>query len=487
MISNFWITLLKLKPSNLKSAKLRLSSLKSAKLKLPSLKSSSLKPPSLKPLSGDLLFACFLSVILIGCGSDAQSGSLKVTSDFESGSIGAVKKVGVRHFHLSLKDDNDDDELPDNFRNWYYFKLENVDTSQKLTLTINNRGWNYFYAPVYSYDKKTWFRFDKGEVTQKRASYLCNNPVTQRKLRDECSLTIKKTFSHSKVYIARFYPYTHTDLVNYLKTIENHECVNITSLGKSPETKKSIPLITIRCPDSQASQVVWMHARTHSAEIGPSFLLEGAIKQLLSDIDNDLNNSRDVEFYIVPMHNIDGVIFGNYRTNADSINLENNWFYDSESLPNLTDEAPLENKLVLSAMNEINTKYADQELIALNLHSSNSTPGQKTFAFPHFGDDPDLYTEKEINLWNKSNDLLHLINTHYHYLFDTNASGGAFFLTRFYPETWWWEQRKDEVLAMTIETTYGTAGYEPFWITPDDLRDLGKSLTLAIYDYRDDL
>jgi hypothetical protein len=36
---------------------------------------------------------------------------------------------------------------------------------------------------------------------------------------------------------------------------------------------------------------------------------------------------------------------------------------------------------------------------------------------------------------------------------------------------------------MTLEMTYGRAGYAPRWIVPNDVRDLGVSLVLGIRDY----
>jgi hypothetical protein len=55
-----------------------------------------------------------------------------------------------------------------------------------------------------------------------------------------------------------------------------------------------------------------------------------------------------------------------------------------------------------------------------------------------------------------------------------------------YPESWWWANFQDRVMAMTMEMTYGRAGYSPRWIEPNDLRNLGRSLVLSISDYYDD-
>mgnify|MGYP006899674782 FL=1 len=40
-------------------------------------------------------------------------------------------------------------------------------------------------------------------------------------------------------------------------------------------------------------------------------------------------------------------------------------------------------------------------------------------------------------------------------------------------------------MAITLETTYGRAGYAPRWIEPSDLRKLGHDVALAVRDYSD--
>jgi hypothetical protein len=204
--------------------------------------------------------------------------------------------------------------------------------------------------------------------------------------------------------------------------------------------------------------------------------------KLLQDITADNGTSRNTAYYIAPMHNVDGVIAGNYRTNMDSINLETQWFYNNSSLPFLTPDAPPENHMLNQKMQDISNFYSGQELLAFNLHSSNSPPDQEVFAFPHFGSDSILYTSQEIALWNKSIHFLTLLADNYDQRVDTNASGGDAFLNFYYPETWWWAVRADRAVAMTIETVYGKAGFS-HWVTRDDLRELGRSFTQSVYDY----
>lgn len=61
------------------------------------------------------------------------------------------------------------------------------------------------------------------------------------------------------------------------------------------------------------------------------------------------------------------------------------------------------------------------------------------------------------------------------------AEGGAGFLNSWFPETWWWTHRQESVNAITLETTYGRAGFD-HWVCQDDLRELGVAVARAIND-----
>ena len=63
--------------------------------------------------------------------------------------------------------------------------------------------------------------------------------------------------------------------------------------------------------------------------------------------------------------------------------------------------------------------------------------------------------------------------------------GSETFLDTPFPETWWWANVGPAVMAITLETTLGRAGYAPRWITPDDIRALGAHLVPAIMAFHD--
>jgi len=399
---------------------------------------------------------------------DSPKPPSSVTDSFEAGSIGEFVKISETQWELFLANDNDNPDLPDNWRNWFYVKMENMEVDSPTEIVLKNRGWPFYYLPVYSYNQTDWYRFTEDEVSQN----------------EDLELIIKKQFENREVWIARFYPYTFTDLENYLSSIKHEPYVDIIVAGQSQEGK---PVYVLKITDFESSSKhkVIMHARTHPGETPPSFMLEGFIDFLLSGSPGVSEILSDFEFYIFPMQNVDGVIAGNYRTTPQTENLEVMWYYDTLNPQNLTDDAPQEVKIIHQFAKDLMNGEGEPVTMTLNLHASNSEPDVRPFFFPHFGPENLGYLPVEASLWGKQISLINNLTTYYgiDMIEPVPEQGGSSFASKTYPESWWWVNYQDEVMAMTMEMTYGRAGYSPRWIEPDDLRQLGKDLALGIRDY----
>ncbi len=395
-----------------------------------------------------------------------------VSHDFESGSIGEITKISNTEWVLSLADDNNNPDLPDSWRNWWYVKMENLPTDSVIQITLNNRGWPYYYLPVYSYDQQEWHRFSEEEVSQI----------------EDSELIINKRFLNTSVWIARFYPYTFTNLETYISSLSNSPFINIETPGYS-QNGKPVYLIKVTDSDYPASDKkrVFMHARTHPAETPSSFLIEGMINYLLESSSETDDILSGFEFYIFPMQNVDGVTIGNYRSTPQTENLEVMWYYDVDNPLSLTDEAPDEVDIVHNYAMDLMNDGGPPITMALNLHASNSEPDIRPFFYPHFGYESQGYDSVEAILWENQIALINILASHHgpNMIEPLPSEGGSSFASKTYPESWWWVNYKEQVLAMTMEMTYGRAGYSPRWIVPNDLRDLGKSLVLSIRDYYD--
>jgi hypothetical protein len=419
-----------------------------------------------------------LTILFVGffnCCKDeeAEPATTEITADFESGNIGEIISLSNNEWEFYLKNDNENPELSDLWRNWWHVKMENVAVDAPTVITLKNRGWPYYYLPVYSYDQINWQQFSEEEVTQNEA--------------DE--LIISKQFESSTVSIARFYPYTFSDLENYINSIEGNQYVDVQTPGYSQDEK---PIYLLKITDTAVSVTnkkrIFMHARTHPGETPPSFLIEGIVNALLSGSTEAAELLSYFEFYIFPMQNVDGVVEGNYRTTPLSENLESMWYYDSSDPLILDSSSPVEVNVIhdyaIGLMNDGGPAIS----MALNLHASNSEEDTCPFFFPHFGTEAQGYSTTEASLWNQQITLIASLAERYgqDMLEPVTDEGGNSFASKTYPESWWWVNYSDQVLAMTMEMTYGRSGYAPRWIEPDDLRDLGNSLVYSIGDYYDD-
>ncbi|HLN52394.1 MAG TPA: M14-type cytosolic carboxypeptidase [Lentimicrobium sp.] len=417
------------------------------------------------------------TLLLSACEKDKDTDDPQVilhetmiTDSFESGSIGRTDKISNTEWELSIADDNGNTSLPTSWRSWWYIKADSVVTDSVLKLTISNSGWPFFYNPVYSYDQHEWFRFDDEEVGQNSQN----------------ELVIEKRFDHSTVWIAMFYPYTLSDLETFIHNVQGSSFINISTAGSSQQGN---PLYVIQITDHDIpvteKKRILIHARTHPAETPPSFLIEGMISFLLSGSDEANEMLRHYEFHIFPMQNVDGVIAGNYRSTPLSENLEMLWTYNPADPMNLTSQAPVEVTIIHEYAKTLMTDGGPIVSIALNLHASNSEPDIRPFFYPHFGPEEFGYTQQEASLWNKQ---LHFINSFasnhgFNMIEPVPAEGGSSFAGKTYPESWWWKNFGDQVMAMTMEMTYGRAGYYPRWIEPSDMREIGHALALGIRDY----
>ena len=385
-------------------------------------------------------------------------------SDFESGNMGEIERSG-NQIVLNLRSDNDE-TWPPYWRQWWYARLDDLDIGKTYTMTLRGRGhWN-LYLPVYSYDGKTWRPFKREEVSQP----------------SRLTLQFKKSFAKEQVWIARYVPYTYTKLLDYLDRLPKGAHIKRYSIGRTEQDRR-IP--ALRIGKKEAKEQVFIHARTHPGEVASSFLLEGLIDEFVANSKRARAALKKIQLTIVPMLNVDGVVIGNNRVSPRNINLEGKWNPHPEDETRLSGEGvPREVRLLNRAYRRA-LRRGPAPTMALNLHSSNGQPGDRTFFFPHFGSRKLGYTTNEANLWNKQIGFVNM------WKFEQGTSwfnrlpreGGRDFIKKDVPESWWWRNYKDQVMALSIESTYGEAGDGREWTRPDDLRAMGGSLARTIMRY----
>lgn len=139
-----------------------------------------------------------------------------------------------------------------------------------------------------------------------------------------------------EIYFSHSYPYTYSDLNNYMKSVFSETYPDlILSLGVVGESiaGNRVDVLTVTGKNyDKNKKVVWVLARQHPGEITSSFVVEGIINTLLSENEWVRHLRENVIFKIVPMVNPDGVIHGNSRCELVGADPNRRWRNPSKNL-----------------------------------------------------------------------------------------------------------------------------------------------------------
>ena len=398
--------------------------------------------------------------------------SIKIADEDESMS-------GHLEWRLILKDDNFNVSLPVRYRTWWYVKLEGVDTNKISTLTIEGDGFpgKTVVLPVYSYDRKEWFRFHTDDVTS----------LGEEEGMYDYYISLK--FAKPTVWVARYYPYPMLRLTQLLKKYEKNPFLKVEEIGTSTQGRP-IQMITITNPafSDENKKRVWIHARTHPSETASSFVVEGLIEMLLSECCNSCKkvDLSKLIFNIVPILNPDGVALGNARVTPDSsYDLERMWYRSGNNPRELLETVPSEISAVHSTILRLREEGPDF-IAAINLHSKNAFPDWRPFLYTNFRQENKETGVKGDSMFISHLSFAKLISRFY--CGDTVNVRSSFEIgipmeRKLFPESWWWINFENNVLAVTLETVTGSNGCFEDWKSTMDQFNLGEALGQAIQKY----
>lgn len=268
---------------------------------------------------------------------DENDKTLLFESRFESGNLMRAIKVGEYDYQLWLKFDT----YTKKHTQWYYFQIKNARPNITYRFTIMNflkSGSLYnegmkplMYSEKDARDKSVgWIR-----VGSNIKYYKNNIKVEENKERCYYSLHWTCTFPNENDihYFAHSYPYTYSDLQEYL-----------TYLGSDSQRRKvckqrvlcqtlagnHVYVLTItaptKCPkQAKSKKAIVITARIHPGETIASWLMKGMLDYLTSDEPDAKILRETFIFKVVPMLNPDGVIVGNYRCSLSGRDLNRNY------------------------------------------------------------------------------------------------------------------------------------------------------------------
>ena len=211
--------------------------------------------------------------------------------------------------------------------------------------------------------------------------------------------------------------------------------VHIDSIGATVQNR---PIYMLTIEDTSAATTprkrVMIHARTHPNEVQGTWVTNQMISHLLGSSSFAHALRKGSVFNIVPMINPDGVELAKLRENAHNIDIESNW----TAVPGEPEVQTLRRTFttLMTTPNPIR--------IALNMHSAYGNV--RYFVFHAAGGTTPAYAAIEQRFINAVR---------------TNFPGGIQPYTHFvswnsapslvYPESWFWQNHGENVLALTYE------------------------------------
>jgi len=273
---------------------------------------------------------------------------------------------------------------------------------------------------------------------------LCQTPDAALGTGDEkCSYDPEQAMQLLSV-LGDKWGYSYDSLLVDLSRWKQSPYVSIDSLGATVQNRALWELtITADYPAAVPRRTVYVHARTHPGEVQAFWVTDELIKLLLSE-DEFARFMRDrCTFYIIPMYNPDGVELEYPRQNAHRVDIESNWYAN-----------PVEPEVAVlrSRFAELMASDAPVE-VALNMHSDNNC--RRFFVYHDAAGTSSAFAVLE-------RQFIGGVRSYYPqgmepwYYFISWTSGTP----RRYPESWFWLNFQEQVMALTYEDMNCSAASE---------------------------
>ncbi|XP_037725602.1 cytosolic carboxypeptidase Nna1 isoform X13 [Drosophila subpulchrella] len=292
--------------------------------------------PSLVPASGSQKFsrsAVGGARFVTNCHpmNPEEYDGLEFESRFESGNLAKAVQITPTYYELYLRPDL----YTSRSKQWFYFRVRRTRRKMLYRFSIVNLVksdslYNDGMQPVmYS----TLGAKEKSEGWRRCGANICyyrnddesasNSANEDDEDNSTYTLTFTIEFEHDDdtVFFAHSYPYTYSDLQDYLMEIQRHPVKSkFCKLRLLCRTLagNNVYYLTVTAPSSNEENMrrkksIVVSARVHPSETPASWMMKGLMDFITGDTTVAKRLRHKFIFKLVPMLNPDGVIVGNTR------------------------------------------------------------------------------------------------------------------------------------------------------------------------------
>ncbi|TRY99704.1 hypothetical protein DNTS_002239, partial [Danionella cerebrum] len=268
------------------------------------------------------------------CANHQDEPSLAFESRFESGNLQKAVQVGQFDYELTLRTDL----YTAKHTQWFYFQVRNMRAGVTYRFTILNLMkssslYSSGMRPLLYSENSAWLKGEGWKRAGNNIRYYKNNTEQDGKALYSLTWTLEFPLEDDICYLAHCYPYTYSKLQQYLHGVISDPAraaycklrVLCRSLAGNAVYVLTITAASSSAAEHKAKRAVVVTARVHPGETNSSWMMQGFLDFLLSDLP-DARLLRDTFiFKVVPMLNPDGVVVGNYRCSLTGRDLNRNY------------------------------------------------------------------------------------------------------------------------------------------------------------------
>ncbi|CAM1347136.1 M14 family metallopeptidase [Tenacibaculum crassostreae] len=283
---------------------------------------------------------CFFVLVCCFFSCSQKKSEVSFDSSFLSGKLDSVVKHTDNFYEVFIYPAFE----PVNQSPWFAFSVAS-ETKKQLTIKLNYGKYKHRYVPKISTDKKHW------------------KPINSTNLYIDSlgNATITIISTPQKMFIAAQEIESTTDTYAWIDEILKEKSIKRTVIGKTV-LKKDI--YALEHDNDTVKKSIVLIARQHPPEIpGGSIGFKAFYLFLISNDKLALAFRKKFNIYTIPLLNPDGVDAGNWRHNANGVDLNRDWIDFSQPE-------------TIAVKNFINNKITEGKSInfAIDFHTSYSGP-----------------------------------------------------------------------------------------------------------------
>ena len=251
-----------------------------------------------------LLFGCQSSLQQAehSVSSSCQLGQVKVETNFATGRMGVCEKKAENLFAVTLTPEN----TPINSSPWYAFKVS-AQQATEIQIQVSVEGDKHRYPPKISVDGKQW-------------------KLLPYQLRGE-EMVIKLQATSTPVFIAAQEIIDNQYYVSWANGLTKKMSLEHQKFGQSVQGR---PIYKLEYKNHESNEWLVVLGRLHPPEVTGALALFPFVETLLESHDLATKFRARYNILVIPNLNPDGVFAGNWRHNANGLDLNRDWIKHSQ-------------------------------------------------------------------------------------------------------------------------------------------------------------